>query len=364
LCEELSAVESLLEKQRKLPELRTLHTIFGTPLVGDQTEFFNGRTMDFAADFTAIDFETASRRSDSACQLAAVRVREGRIVDQACWLIRPEPFYFSQFNIQIHGITPDDVRDAPNFDDLWPEIRERFGDDCLVAHNASFDIGVLLACLRAHRHEIPELQFTCTRAIARKTWPHRRRYGLKPLAEWLGIRFKHHDALEDSIACAKILLAAGIDRDAESLEDLERRLRLGRGEAGDWGHRSPSAKSRRQKGPTKRRSATTRLAESPPPSEPLFDLQRAMIRADFIQALSGKSVVVSGRFRLLSCEEAQTLAGRLGGKCCEKVDQSIDLLVAGGSNAEADREIVSRLQQQGHKIEIVDEQGFLDLVGG
>ena len=89
-----------------------------------------------------------------------------------------------------------------------------------------------------------------------------------------------------------------------------------------------------------------------------------MIRADFIQALSGKSVVVSGRFRLLSCEEAQALAGRLGGKCCEQVDQSIDLLVAGGSNAEADREIVSRLQQQGHKIEIVDEQGFLDLVGG
>ena len=59
----------------------------------------SGRTMDFAADFTAIDFETASRRSDSACQLAAVRVREGRIVYQACWLIRPEPFYFSEFNI-------------------------------------------------------------------------------------------------------------------------------------------------------------------------------------------------------------------------------------------------------------------------
>ena len=89
-----------------------------------------------------------------------------------------------------------------------------------------------------------------------------------------------------------------------------------------------------------------------------------MIRADFIQALSGKSVVVSGRFRLLSCEEAQRLAGRLGGKCCETVDESIDLLVAGGSNADEDREIVSRLQEQGHDIAVVDEQGFLDLVGG
>ena len=40
--------------------------------------------MDFAADFTAIDFETASRRADSACQLAAVVVREGRIVTSSC----------------------------------------------------------------------------------------------------------------------------------------------------------------------------------------------------------------------------------------------------------------------------------------
>src|SRR6056297_3406259 len=185
--------------------------------------------MDFAADFTAIDFETASRRSDSACQLAAVVVRGGQIVDQCKWMIRPEPFYFSQSNIRIHGITPQQVEAEPCFGQLWPEIANRLGDDCLVAHNATFDIGVLLACLSAHRHAIPELQYTCTRAIARRVWPHHRRYGLKPLASWLGIRFRHHDALEDSIACAKILLAAGIDREANSLEDLEKRLRLKRG---------------------------------------------------------------------------------------------------------------------------------------
>ncbi len=319
--------------------------------------------MDFAADFTAIDFETASRRSDSACQLAAVRVREGRIVDQACWLIRPEPFYFSQFNIQIHGITPDDVRDSPKFGDLWPEIHERFGSDCLVAHNATFDIGVLLSCLRAHAQEIPELQFTCTRAIARKTWPHRRRYGLKPLAEWLGIRFKHHDALEDSIACAKILLAAGIDRDAVSLEDLEKRLRLARGVAGQWGHRTPSAKSQRKKSTVITRNRLSAVAESPPECERRFDLQRAMVRAEFIQSLSGKSVVVSGRFQVLSREQAQDLAQRLGGVCHETVDETVDLLIASGSQADQDRQTASRLQEQGHGIEIVDEIGFLDLIG-
>lgn len=320
--------------------------------------------MDFAANFTAIDFETASRRSDSACQLAAVRVRDGRIVDQACWLIRPEPFYFSQANIRIHGITPDDVRGEPQFGELWPEISERFGEDCLVAHNASFDIGVLLACLRAHQRAIPELQFTCTRAIARKTWPHRRRYGLKPLAEWLGIRFKHHDALEDSVACAKVLLAAGIDREAESLEDLERRLRLARGTAGDWGHRSPSARSRRRRPTAAKAMRNAVVAESTPLVEPEFDLQRAMVRAEFIRPLTGKSVVVSGRFRLLNREQAEALAGSLGGTCREQVDETIDLLVAGGQVADHERQQADLLKQQGHQIEVIDEQGFLNMVGG
>lgn len=324
--------------------------------------------MDFAADFTAIDFETASRRADSACQLAAVRVRDGRIVDQKSWLIRPEPFYFSQFNIGIHGITPDAVRNSPTFGELWPEIRDRFGEDCLVAHNATFDIGVLLACLRAHRQTIPELHFTCTRAIARRSWPDRRHYGLKPLAEWLGIRFAHHDALEDSIACAKILLAAGIDREADSLEDLEKRLRLGRGAAGDWGHRTPSAQSRsvqsrRKKGSSGRLAMTTAVAQQSSDTEPRFDLQRALVRAEFIRPLSGKSVVVSGKLRILSREEAQTLATRLGGKCCDQLTEDTDILVLGSLGAGKDGVRAAELQDQGCSIRVVDEQGFLALIG-
>ena len=176
--------------------------------------------------------KTASHQPDSACQLGAVVVRNGQVVNQFMWMIRPEPLYFSQGNIRIHGITPAQVREEPTFGEIWSEISDKIGNDCLVAHNASFDIKVLLACLRTHQKSIPEFHFTCTRAIARRTWPHHQRYGLKPLSNWLGIRFQHHDALEDSIACAKILIAAGIDREATSLEHLEQSLKLNRGKAG------------------------------------------------------------------------------------------------------------------------------------
>jgi DNA polymerase-3 subunit epsilon len=341
--------------------------------------------MEFAADFTAIDFETASRRHDSACQLGLATVRQGQIIERVCWLIRPKPLYFHRANIQIHGITPEQVRDKPEFGELWPEISERIGDDCLVAHNAAFDLRVLIGALQSHRHPIPELRFTCTRAIARRTWPHLRRYGLKPLSNWLGIRFRHHDALEDAVACAKILLAAGIDREATSLPDLERRLRLRTGKAGSWGLRTPSGSSRRrprlekvpspstaefglpfllpdQLTPAAERVRSTAGVEEGEDTEAMaggqIDLQRLMIRAEFIRPLAGVQVVLAGKFRMLSAEQARDLADRSGAVCKEQVDDKTDFMVVdemmrSQAEKEADTRGVTR---------VISEREFLRLV--
>ena len=367
--------------------------------------------MEFAADFTAIDFETANRRSDSACQLGLVTVREGRIVDQACWLIRPKPLYFHRANIEIHGITPQQVRHQPEFGELWPEISEKIGTDCLVAHNASFDLRVLIASLGAHGQPIPELLFTCTRAIARRTWPHHRRYGLKPLSNWLGIRFQHHDALEDSIACTKILLAAGIDREAKSLPDLEKRLRLRRGKAGAWGLRGPTATSRSRRSAETTSAAsngglpfwlpnqvsagpntTGRLTGEHPagsssgdaperirgPSQAEIDVQRLMIRAEFIRPLAGKQVVLTGRFQVLSQEDARSLAVCSGATCQEAIDDSTDFLVVGNHrhhhsqrsapsdptpDPESLRHLATQRRDAGQSIKVVSEDEFIGLVG-
>jgi DNA polymerase-3 subunit epsilon len=288
--------------------------------------------MDFAANFTAIDFETASRREDSACQLGLVIVREGRVVDQACWLIRPRPLYFHRANVEIHGITAAQVRDQPEFAELWPEISAKIGDDCLVAHNASFDLRVLLSTLSSQGQTIPEFSFTCTRAIAKRTWRQHQRYGLKPLSDWLGIRFQHHDALEDAQACAKILLAAGIDREASTLEDLEKRLRLRRGKAGPWGLRGPAGSSRTrmsQRTPIDGSLAMVTVNERgrAPVRAPVrgssdgaIDLQRLRIRAELIRPLAGARVVLSGRFQVLNYQQALDLVLRSGAECQDPTD--------------------------------------------
>jgi DNA polymerase-3 subunit epsilon len=319
--------------------------------------------MSFLANFTAIDFETASRRRDSACQLAAVRVRDGRIVNEAMWMIKPRPMQFSRGNIYVHGITPDRVVGEPEFGELWDAISETLGDDCLIAHNASFDMGVLVACLQTHRKAIPEMQFSCTRAVARRTWPHRRGFGLKPLSDWLGVRFKHHDALEDSIACAKIMLAAGIDQEASSLEDLEKRLKLTRGKVGDWGYRGPTT-SRKSRRPRTVSSNATPPATSyagqatarKTPETPIVDLQRLMIRAEFIQPLRGKCVVFSGDLSLVNLQEAESLACKLGGTCQAQVNEQTDFLVVGkATHAEA-------VKESNTSAEVLGEQAFLELI--
>ena len=321
--------------------------------------------MTFAANFTAIDFETANRRRDSACQLAAVVVRDGQIVDEAMWMIRPRPLSFSPSNIRVHGITPAQVRDESEFGDLWEDIAAKIGDDCIVAHNASFDIGVLTACLQTHQRAIPELQFSCTRAVARRTWPHRKQFGLKPLSDWLGVRFRHHDALEDSIACAKVMLAAGIDKEATSLEDLEGKLNLSRGEAGAWGYRGPTTRRSRRR-PDPKSSAT-------PPSPPRtpFDLQRLMVRAEFIRPLQGKQIVFTGTLKHFDREQAESLAKRLGGTCHSDIGDQVDYVVVGKSTSrETASTGVSSVQeeaanfqaQSGKPIEFVSEDEFLNLI--
>ena len=342
---------------------------------------------EFAANFTAIDFETANHRRDSACQLAAVRVRDGKVADSAMWMIRPKPFFFTRANIRIHGITPAQVAQEPEFGELWNEISEAFGDDCLVAHNAGFDIGVLLECLRRHRIPIPQLQYTCTRAIARSAWPDRRRYGLKPLADWLGVRFNHHDALEDSIACAKVLLAAGIEKQASSLGELEKKLRLKRGEAGTWGHRGPTGSRWRRVSPAGQASQRKQSHNVLPPSSKCvaeatsdydlasspaatIDLQRLLVRADFIRPLSGKNVVFAGKLRSLSDDDAHRLASRAGGDCQQNVDSRTSLLIVGSAESigetagriDQEQSEATRLQSEGRAIQILSEEEFLGLV--
>ncbi|ACA16181.1 Exonuclease RNase T and DNA polymerase III [Methylobacterium sp. 4-46] len=180
----------------------------------------------------AIDFETANERRDSACAVGLAWIEDGRVVRREARLIRPPDLRFSPFNIRVHGIRPEDVADAKPFGEAMAPFLPEIAGALVLAHNASFDVGVLCAALAACGLPRPRFTSLCTVQLARRQWPGEARYRLPILAERLGIPLRHHDAGEDAFACAQIALAAMREAGAPDLATLARRTGLGRDRPG------------------------------------------------------------------------------------------------------------------------------------
>lgn len=154
-----------------------------------------------------MDFETANHLPESACSLALVMVRNNQIVDRFYTVINPQ-LPFDSRNIKIHGITADDVKDAPTMAEVWPKIKNLYRPGMLVAaHNARFDCNVLKKSLA--RYDIPEPHYLAidTLATSRKLEQNLSNYKLNTVSEALNINlWHHHNALSDSEACAEILI--------------------------------------------------------------------------------------------------------------------------------------------------------------
>ena len=92
-------------------------------------------------DFVAIDFETATSNYTSVCSLGICVVENNKITDRKEILIKPEPFEFNDYNIKIHGITPDMVVNKPTLADYWDKLKPYLDHKTVIAHNAGFDVG-------------------------------------------------------------------------------------------------------------------------------------------------------------------------------------------------------------------------------
>lgn len=177
-------------------------------------------------DFVAIDFETANSKRNSVCSVAVVGVKDNKMYEMFYSLVKPPEMNFSYYNTQIHGITADDVRSMPTFPQIWDKLKMCLDKKIVLAHNASFDMGVLKSVLNTYELDEPNFNYYCTVSIAKKVWPDLENHKLNTLADHFNINFKHHNALHDSKVCAMIAVLATRESNSNSFLELISKVNL------------------------------------------------------------------------------------------------------------------------------------------
>ncbi|MYA40488.1 MAG: hypothetical protein F4Z31_01665 [Gemmatimonadetes bacterium] len=154
-----------------------------------------------ASRFAAVDVETATRLPGSICQIG-VAVDDGEIEAEA-WLVRPPGNRFIDEFVDIHHIDSAACADAPDFIEVWPQVRARIAGCVPVSHNAEFDDRQINAALRRAGSDETFGPSACTLRMAHLLWFERQRsFALVNLCEDWGIPLGEgaHDASYDAVA--------------------------------------------------------------------------------------------------------------------------------------------------------------------
>jgi DNA polymerase-3 subunit epsilon len=307
-------------------------------------------------DFVAIDFETANRSRDSACAVGLAVVRAGRITESYSSLIQPPTLEFDQYFIGIHGITPDAVRNAPPFAEVWLEIERRCGDGLVAAHNASFDVGIMSACAGHDDRACLPGRYVCTVELARAMLPGLPNHKLRTLANVFGLPLDHHDAASDAVACAELAIRLFRLAGPDQIEAYCRSF-------ADFGRSSEIEFS----------GACVSISLEEMGIKLLNDGEEmALIEpADADGRFDGMRFVFTGEMAFLDRAEASQIVAQQGGKATGSVSKKTNIVVVGdevldlykrsgkttGKLAKA-----VELQESGAPIRIVSESEFLEMI--
>ena len=155
--------------------------------------------------YVAFDVETPNRLNNRMSAIGIAVIENGVITDETYSLVNPEQ-PFDLFNTMLTGISEESVVSSPIFPELWERIAPIMESGILVAHNASFDMGVLRKCLNDYGIGWrPTVKGVCTVLMGRSLLPgisHK----LNDMCDYYDISLNHHRADSDSRACAEILL--------------------------------------------------------------------------------------------------------------------------------------------------------------
>ena len=156
-------------------------------------------------NYIVFDVETTGldRRNDRIIEFALIEMSSQGEVKRWNTLLNPQG---PVAKTEIHGITDNDVVDAPTFKEAAQAIVEMISGKTLIAHNAIFDLAFLRSEMNRAGWSIPFLSAICTLEASNYYLPDIGRRKLKDCCDAAGIKVNNqHRALGDVEATAKLM---------------------------------------------------------------------------------------------------------------------------------------------------------------
>ena len=154
----------------------------------------------YIPNYVVFDLETTgtSCYSDAVVEISAVKVRDGRVVDEFTTLVNPQR-HIPSIVVNIHGISDDMVKDSPIFRVALSDFLDFAGDEVLVGHNIqTFDLKFIYRDALDYWGKTVGNDYIDTLRFARKVLKGIGSYTLGNLAEYYGISsVGPHRALND-----------------------------------------------------------------------------------------------------------------------------------------------------------------------
>ena len=183
------------------------------------------------SEFVIFDLETTSMKPENGyiVDIAALRVRDGQVVDRFESLVNPGRPIVGH---QVHGISTDDVANAPTAAEVLTRFTEWVGETPVVAHNVSFDLPFVLRHLPNDVKWEPGAVFD-TLELGYQLYPDAGTWKLPDLVRFIFGR-EHvvaHRAMPDAEATAELFLhfTQGLSERLDAIrEDIAAEIRRAR----------------------------------------------------------------------------------------------------------------------------------------
>ena len=299
-------------------------------------------------NFAVIDIETVNNEVTGIATIGCVGVDKGEIVETAEFYVKPEPFVFDENAIAVNRLKEEDFVNAPAFSEIWDELSSWLTKyDFCVAHNASFDFGIIRACCEKNELSYVRFPIVDSYMYVKSSNLKLPNYKLDTICEHLDIDLcNRHNSLCDATATAEFMLKLIKSQEHHILDVFE----YGNIEF------SETIKPRKAVGihQSDKKPAYWKVhAKDIPPSKDSFSEDNAF---------KNKQVVISGDLTCMNRATAYSFLKSCGADVRDNITLNTDYLITNSENMTGKIKKAKEYIERGKNIQIINEVDFVYLL--